>query len=149
MKGAEILVVVLFFFGGGCKTTKSVSDCKAHSKDCITTSPTQTVKDTVCVGLKDHIKKYWSYDENTKLFSYEYKNQYGLMAYLQCFNKMDTTGTMALLGRPSEIRDGFMFYFMNTNCFEYSQQECIEYRLDYNTLGEIIHIQPQTVHWIK
>lgn len=151
MKRIIILaVVVLFFAYSGCKTTKNVAQNKKHStKDSITLSPSQTVKDTICEELKAHIKRYWSYDENTKLFIYEYNNKHGLMKFLTCFAKMDTTNVINLLGKPSELRDGFMFYYMNNECFEYSQQNCLEYRLDYNTTGTITHIQPQTVQWIK
>lgn len=149
MKAILLFTMGLLFVYGGCKTTKTVSESKNPAKDTIPISPSQAVKDTLCEELKDHLKRYWSYDENTKLFSYGYKNKHGLMKFLTCFAKMDTTNVINLLGKPSELRDGFMFYYMNIECFEYSQQNCLEYRLDYNTTGHITHIQPQTVQWIK
>ncbi len=147
MKGIIIFIMSLFLLQEGCKTSKNSASKKNNAE----TSASQTVKDTVCEGLSKHVKKYWLYDNKTKLFNYSCSDPKSLLftKYWNCFIKMDTTDCINLLGKPSVERTGFMFYYMNSQCFEERQENCLWYELKYDSNGNITYIGQQAVHWIK
>jgi outer membrane protein assembly factor BamE (lipoprotein component of BamABCDE complex) len=101
-----------------------------------------------CEGLREHVKKYWKYDNQKKYYIYS-TNEENLEIYEKCIiENFDTTKLFKLLGQPTLKEINLCGYCLNYSCANERKNKMKEYSVRFNKNGHITFFKYSYTEWI-